>query len=240
MTESKHNSAYWMEDIIRIAPRDETGASPRGAGDVTVIERKEAYRGFGRLDVVRLRYRREDGSMSEAIEREILQRGHGAAVLPVDIERDELVLVRQFRPGAWAAGWSPWTLECPSGLEGDERDARATACREALEETGCRIDDLVPIARCLSSPGPFSETVTVFCARVAEASPARVHGRRDEGEETPVHRIGVDEARRMLDAGEIRDSKTIIAMQYVTTHYETLKERWMGDAPNTEAADVDE
>ena len=43
-------------------------------------------------------------------------RGHAAAVLPYDPERDAVVLIEQFRPGAYAAGVDPWLIEVVAGI----------------------------------------------------------------------------------------------------------------------------
>src|SRR3546814_18574745 len=48
--------------------------------------------------------------------REIFERGHAAAVLLYDPARDAVVLIEQFRPGAYAAGVNPWLVEVVAGI----------------------------------------------------------------------------------------------------------------------------
>ena len=55
-------------------------------------------------------------------------------------------------PGAWAAGREPWLLECVAGVMEPGETPEALARREALEEAGCIVTDLVPIATFLTSP----------------------------------------------------------------------------------------
>ena len=86
------------------------------AEDVDVIGREVAYDGHFRLDRYRLRHRQFAGGMGPVLTREVLERGKVAAVLPVDPVRDRVVLIEQFRPGAWAAQWDPWLLECVAGV----------------------------------------------------------------------------------------------------------------------------
>jgi ADP-ribose diphosphatase len=68
--------------------------------EVELLESRVGYRGFFRIDVHRLRHRRFDGGMTDVMIREIFERGDVAAVLPYDPQRDEVLLIRQFLPGA--------------------------------------------------------------------------------------------------------------------------------------------
>ena len=76
--------------------------------DVHLLEHEVCYQGYFRLDRYRLRHRLFDGDWGPEICREVLERGHAAAVLPYDAERDEVVLIEQFRAGAYARGDQPW------------------------------------------------------------------------------------------------------------------------------------
>ena len=64
------------------------------------------YEGFNRLTELTYCFRRLDEKGSEAITREIFERGLAGAVLPYDPVLDRVVLVRQFRPGALLANAS--------------------------------------------------------------------------------------------------------------------------------------
>ena len=100
--------------------------------DVEIIDSEVVYDGHFRLDRYRLRHRQFAGGMGRVLTREVLERGRVAAVLPVDPVRDRVVLIEQFRPGAWAAQWEPWLLECVAGvIESGETPGRAGAARGA-------------------------------------------------------------------------------------------------------------
>ena len=198
-----------------------------GREDVELMDKDVVYDGFFRLDRYRLRHRQFAGGLGPVLTREILERGRVAAVLPVDPVRDRVVLIEQFRPGAWAADWEPWLLECVAGVIEPGETADELARREALEEAGCVITDLVPIASFLTSPGAMTETVRLFCGRVDSEGVGGVHGLDTEGEDIRATAMPVSEAVALLDEGRIVNAKTIIALQWIARHYSTLKTQWL-------------
>ena len=195
--------------------------------DVELIESDVVYDGFFRLDRYRLRHRQFAGGLGPVLTREILERGQVAAVLPVDPVRDHVVLIEQFRPGAWAADWDPWLLECVAGVIESGETPEELARRESLEEAGCVITDLVPISSFLTSPGAMTETVRLFCGRVDSEGVGGLHGLCAEGEDIRATAMSVSEAVALLDEGRIVNAKTIIALQWIARHYSSLKARWM-------------
>ena len=78
------------------------------ATDVEIVEKETPFQGYFRVDRYRLRHRLHNGEMGAEISREIFERGHAAAGLLYDPDLDLLVLLEQFRPGAYAALQSPW------------------------------------------------------------------------------------------------------------------------------------
>ena len=194
--------------------------------DVELMGREVVHDGFFRLDRYRLRHRQFAGGPGPVLTREILERGRVAAVLPVDPERNRVVLIEQFRPGAWAADWDPWLLECVAGVIEPGETPQELARREAQEEAGCIVTDLVPIATFLTSPGATTETVRLFCGRVDSEGVGGLHGLATEGEDIRVTVMPVDDAVALLDEGRIVNAKTIIALQWIALHYSSLKARW--------------
>ena len=194
--------------------------------DVELLGRDVVYRGYFRLDRYRLRHRQFAGGLGPVLTREVLERGKVAAVLPVDPVRDRVVLIEQFRPGAWAADRDPWLLECVAGVIEPGETPEALARREAREEAGCVISDLVPIASFLTSPGATTETVQLFCGRVDSEGVGGLHGLDTEGEDIRATVVSVREAVALLDEGRIVNAKTIIALQWIARHYDALKARW--------------
>ncbi len=195
--------------------------------DVRLIERHTAFDAYLRIDRYRLRHRLHRGGMSQELVREVLERGHVAGVLPVDPDRDRVVLIEQFRIGPYVVGWDPWLFEGVAGIIDAGESPEEVCRREANEEAGCVITDLIPIARYLSSPGALTEVVNLFCGRTDSRGLGGVHGLAEEGEDIKVHVMPVHEALGMLDGGRIVNGKTIIALQWLALHYERIRQEWL-------------
>jgi len=199
-----------------------------GEDDIEIEEKVAAYQGYFRLDRYRLRHRLHDGGWSDVLVREVFERGHVAAVLPYDPARDEVVLIEQFRPGAYAAGRAPWLIEAVAGIIEPGETAAEVARRETMEEAGIEVGDLLPIADYLSSPGAMSESVMLYCGRVDAEGAGGVHGLGTEHEDIRVLAVPFAEARRMLEAGEIVNAITLIALQWLVLHRDEVRRRWGG------------
>ncbi len=70
---------------------------PSPSDDVRIVEKTNAYQGYFRIDSYRLRHKLFAGGWGKAITREVCERGHAAAVLPYDPERDAVVLIEPTR-----------------------------------------------------------------------------------------------------------------------------------------------
>lgn len=194
---------------------------------VELIEKQTAFRGYFRIDRLRLRFPLYEGGMSREVEREVLERGQVAAVLLVDPDRDCVVLIEQFRPGPYAAGEQPWLIETVAGVIEGRESAEEMARREAREEANCEITDLFPIMRFFTSPGASTESVALFCGRVDSTDAGGVHGLEEEGEDIRVLVMSVMEALSLLHEGKIVNAKTIIALQWLASNYDRVKKRWL-------------
>ncbi len=195
--------------------------------DVELIEKRAAFSGYFRIDRLRLRFPLYEGGMSREVVREVLERGRVAAVLLVDPDRDSVVLIEQFRPGPYAAGEQPWLIEAVAGVIEGAESAEELARREAIEEADCEITDLFPIMRFFTSPGASTESVALFCGRVDSTNAGGIHGLDEEGEDIRVMVVSVDEAVSLLHEGKIVNAKTIIALQWLASNYESVKKRWL-------------
>ncbi|MBI2584579.1 MAG: ADP-ribose diphosphatase, partial [Rhodospirillales bacterium] len=101
------------------------------------------------------------------------------------------------------------------------------ARREVLEETGCTVDDLLPLFHYLPSPGGSSESVFLFCGRVDATAVGGIHGVSDEGENIRAFSISPEEAFAYLDQGQIANAMTIIALQWLRTNRGRMRKRWL-------------
>jgi ADP-ribose pyrophosphatase len=191
-----------------------------------IIGREVCHQGFFRLERYRLRHDLFAGGVSRVLTRELFERGHAAAVLPFDPERDAVVLIEQFRIGALEDKYGPWLLEIVAGVMEQGESAEHLARREAVEEAGCAVQELVPVCDFLVSPGGTSERISLFCGRVDSRQAGGVHGVHEEGEDIMVRVVSFAEAMRWLEQGRIRSASPIIALQWLALHRDELRRRW--------------
>ena len=197
-----------------------------GAGDVRILADETAYQGYFRIRRVTLQYRAFDGGWVEPQVREIFERGDAVGVLPYHPESDSLVMIEQFRPGAMRGDDSPWMLELIAGIVEPGESDHVVVHREAMEEAGCELLDLEPIATVIPSAGACSEQVRLFCGRVSTAAVGGVHGVPEEGENILVHSVPVADAFQLLDQNRIPNGHTLISLLWLRTHIHSLRERW--------------
>ena len=134
--------------------------------------------------------------------REMIEHNGGASVLY--IEDEKVLLVRQFR---YAYGESLY--EIPAGkLEGEE-DSMLAAARELEEEAGIKAGRLEKMFDFYPTPGYTNEKIYIYRAFDGE----RIAAHLDEGEFLDVEYIPLSRARTMIENGEIKDGKTILALQ---------------------------
>jgi nudix-type nucleoside diphosphatase (YffH/AdpP family) len=168
---------------------------------------------YGTLKSTTLHWRRDDGTWQTQT-RETYDRGQAAALLPYNLARRTVILVRQFRYPAFIAGHDDLLVEAAAGLL-DDISPEERIRLEAEEETGYRLHDVHKIFEAFMSPGVVTEKIHFF---VAEYEPQmRVGaggGLADEGEEIEVLELAIDEALAMITDGRIVDAKTIMLLQH--------------------------
>ena len=193
---------------------------------IDILARDTVFDGYFQVERYSLKHELHNGGTSEVLSREVFERGHVAALLPVDPVTDKVVLIEQFRPGALAAGWDPWLLECVAGIIEDGEEAVDVAVRECHEETGLQARDCKLISRYLTSPGACSETVHLYAGKVDASIAGGVFGLADEGEDIKVVSVSVDDALHLVESGCIVNSKTIIALQWLALQRPNLQSFW--------------
>lgn len=141
--------------------------------------------------------------------REIVDHSGGACVLYV--QDDKAVFVRQYR---YAYGKT--VLELPAGKIDKGEDPSLAALRELEEETGIRAKRVEYIYTLYPTPGYTNEKIYVY--RAFDGEQVRAH--LDDGEFLDVEWLPLSQVKEMLRKGELRDAKTIVALQ----HYFLTKE----------------
>jgi len=195
--------------------------------DVQIVESQLLYQGHLTLLKYHLKYRLFAGGWSETVIREVFQ-AHGAAgVLLFDPNRDEIVLVEEFRLGALEDKNSPWLLELVMGVIEKGESVQEVARREAQEEAGCNIIDLIPICEYWTSPGISTGRFTLFCGRIDASTAGGIFGLTHEHEDIRAHVFSKQAVYDMLKSGEIKNAATIIAIQWLQLHELEVKEKWV-------------
>jgi len=190
---------------------------------VRLVSRRNLWKGFVQLDMLTFEQHMADGSIV-TIEREVHDHGGAAAILLHDASDDTVVLVRQFRAGAFANGDPAYMLEIPAGLVDHGEIPADAAVREAMEETGFQIDKARYICDVHASPGALTEKLSLFVASIdATRRPGLGGGLAGEAEDIEIVTLGLDEAYRMIATGKITDAKTIIALQWAMLSRASLK-----------------
>ncbi len=145
----------------------------------------------------------------------IMERGDSVAGLVHDVERDTIVLARQFRIAVFCRR-SPLRsdgalIEIPAGSIDDGETPEASLRREVLEEIGYQAPNVEPIMTVYSSPGGTTERVHLFYVPVTPAdlvdpSASGIGSEHIERLEMP--------AANFVEAcvsGELEDATTVIA-----------------------------
>ena len=197
-----------------------------GAQDVKVLEDERVYDGHFKVRRLTLSHKRFAGGWSEPIMREVFDRGDAVGVLPYDPVSDSLVMVEQFRPGAIRGDDSPWMLELIAGVVEEGESDEDVIHREAMEEAGCEVSELVPIATVFPSAGGCTEQVRLFCGRVEGAAIGDLKGLAEEGEDILVHAIPRADAMQLLAEDRVPNGHTLISLLWLKSHAEQLRERW--------------
>ncbi len=200
--------------------------SDRDHDDVEFLGSELLHAAFFRFEKWRYRFRKFDGQWSSILERDLLVRGKAAAVLLFDPNLDKIVLIEQIRTGVLRRKASPWMLEIVAGIVHDDEDEADLVRREAVEEAGLAVKDLLPICHYYPSPGGCDELVSLFCGRVDASDAGGIHGLDDEDEDILVHSIPLQDAFGLLAQGALNNAPTIIAMQWLQLHLAAVRQQW--------------
>lgn len=191
--------------------------------DVEIIRREPGFKGFYRLDVLTLRHRLFNGGWGPELRRELFVRPDAVCVLPYDPWEDQVVLIEQMRIGALDKSPRPWLLELVAGLIEQDELPEQVAHREAQEEAGLALRELLPITRYFPSPGGSDEQVHLYCALVDSRGAGGIHGLADEGEDIRVSCWSRPEAIAAMQQGLIDNAPSIIALQWLAMNAEQLQ-----------------
>ncbi|MCU8489392.1 ADP-ribose diphosphatase [Vibrio vulnificus] len=194
--------------------------------DVEVLSKEPLFQGFFKMIKYRFRHKLFAGGWSNVIEREMFERGHAAAMLPYDPIRDEVVLIEQIRVGA-LEHQHPWQLEIVAGMIDRDESADDVVRREAQEEAGLEVGQLVSVVSYYPSAGGCSEKLDVFIGEVDASKAHGIHGLDYEDEDIRVHVMTREQAYYLVKRGKIENGASIIALQWLELNHLQLKSQWL-------------
>jgi GDP-mannose pyrophosphatase NudK len=146
--------------------------------------------------------------------REAYDRGNGATILLYNKAQQTVILTRQFRlPTLVNGNDSGMLIEACAGLL-DLDNPEDCIRRETEEETGYRISDVRKLFDVYMSPGSVTEILYFFAGEYSRDQKVSEGGGVDEDEDIEVLELDFNKAYGMIAAGEIKDAKTIILLQY--------------------------
>lgn len=204
------------------APRVRRAA---GKGDLDLRRRWQPYGNFFAVEEYDLRFRRFDGDMSTEVNRAVFISADAAVVLPYDPPRDRVLLIEQFRMGPLARGdGQPWLLEAIAGRIDGGETPEAAAHREAMEEAGLKLKELLPATHYYPSPSAKSEFLYNFVgiADLPDGS-AGFGGVPGEVEDIRAHLMPFAELLDLVDTGEITAGPLVLLTYWLAVRRDALR-----------------
>lgn len=159
-------------------------------------------------------YKREDGTW-ETQQRESYDCGDGAAILLYNREMKTVVLTKQFRIPTYVNGNDDGMMvEVCAGLL-DGLSPEACIKKEALEETGYKLNDVQQVMVTFMCPGSVTQKLYLFMAAYdSSMKKEEGGGALDETENIEVLEYSFTEALDMISNGEIKDAKSVMLLQH--------------------------
>jgi len=148
--------------------------------------------------------RHDDAQLSDGkvVSREVVEHRGGVGILPIT-EQGEVLLVKQYR-----YPYEELLLEIPAGkLEAGETPFE-TGVRELREETGKTAAVYYDLGIDYPSPGYCNEKIHMYAA----VGLSDLGQKLDDGEFLNCYAVPFTEALSMVYNGELKDSKTVIAL----------------------------
>lgn len=182
--------------------------------NVKIIEEKVLSNNWYVLKKIIFEYRSKKGEWQTQA-REAYDRGNGATILLYNKENQTVVLTQQFRMPTYVNGNdSGMLIEACAGLL-DKDQPEDCIRRETEEETGYRIGEVKKVFEAYMSPGSVTEILYFFVAEYSKAMKVNDGGGAEhEQENIDVLELPFSKVLEMIKAGEIKDGKTIMLLQY--------------------------
>ncbi|WP_344714256.1 MULTISPECIES: NUDIX domain-containing protein [Winogradskyella] len=170
---------------------------------------------WARLDRIDYDYQFKNGEWKR-LSRECYNRGNGAAILLYNVEKQTVILTKQFRMPAYENNKNEgMSIEACAGAIDNNDKPLETIIRETEEEVGYKIDNAKQVLTAYTSPGALTEKMYLFVAEYNETMKvSKGGGLESEDEDIEILELSFSKAIAMVKNEEIIDAKTIMLLQY--------------------------
>lgn len=138
------------------------------------------------------------------LRRDLIVHGGISVIIP-ELDKNHLVLIRQYRYGANQYLW-----EIPAGTIHKKESPLLCAKREIQEEIGYKARSWKTLASFFASPGFSTEIIHAFLAKGL----IRTQVALEEDEILEAHVFTLSEVREMILKRQIRDAKSLVPLFY--------------------------
>ena len=145
--------------------------------------------------------------------REVVEHKGAVAIVPL-LDHQTIVLVRQYRQPAGRV-----LLEIPAGTLEKGEDPADCARREVEEEIGYAPGELTEMFHSYLAPGYSTEMLHTFLAEDLQKTEVN----RDTDEFLEIVTVSLEDAVKMIDAGEIVDAKSICGILLASRLFKECK-----------------
>jgi ADP-ribose diphosphatase len=225
------------DDVARMFPRIRAraaakvnaSASIHGAGtlhgQIDVQDQQRVYSNFYALDEMRLRYERFDGALSAPVDRAVFVGSDAAIVLPYDPLRDRVLLIEQVRMGPLARGdKSCWQLEPIAGAVDPGETPQMAARREAQEEAGLTLGEVLPVSEVYASPGNSTEFYYIYLGLADLPDEVTgIGGLDSEAEDIRSHLMSFDDLMDLVDGMGAVNAPLVLVAYWLARHRDGLR-----------------
>ncbi len=169
------------------------------------------------------RYERYHVTLEGAdLERDVMRIGRIVVVLPVDLERREVVMLRQFRLGAHFATGKGELVEVVAGHVEKGESVVTSARRECEEEIGVTPSSLIPLFDLIPTPGASDEHMFFFLGVVDASRVPESAGAAHETEHTRPLRLPIERALEVLHDGRIHNGPAVTSLLWLALNHGRL------------------
>ncbi|MEO2071932.1 MAG: NUDIX domain-containing protein [Zunongwangia sp.] len=182
---------------------------------IEILKKKVLSKEWAVLNEYTYSFKRNDGT-TQIQNREVYDKGDGAAIILYNKETNKIILTRQFRIPTYVNGNNDgYMIEACAGLL-DGLTPEECVVKETEEETGYKIETPNRLFHSYMVAGAVTEIIYFFIAPYNESMKiTKGGGLKEEGEEIEVLEFDFNEAYNMIFNGQIIDAKTIMLLQHM-------------------------